>query len=335
MSVKKSTAVALIFLIAATTSLAQRRAGANGAAFLKVGVGARAVGLGSAVTTIGGDVEQMFWNPAGTALKDQRIQAAFSYNNWLAGIKQNVGSVAYNWQGIGTIGVGFISFGVSDIPANRDPFNDPSTASTYDYMDMAGQITFSRYVTDKLALGITGKYIREKIDDQTAWAIAFDVGSLYDIGWMGWKVGARLSNIGSDLKFNDPSGLVRYTYSSLIPITFSMGTSITPLVSESQVGRVAVDVVKQQDYLPYFNIGMEYTVEDLLSLRAGYKLNYSDVEDPGRTNRNPIQTSIEGWSVGGGVHTLWQDYEVRIDYAFTDMKIVKDVHRFSIRFGWK
>lgn len=327
MSFKKIFTVLLVILVASTTTFGQRKAGNNGAAFLKVGVGARSVGMGSAVTTNGGDVEQMFWNPAGIAMKDQKIQAAFSYNNWLAGIKQNVGSVSYNWEGIGTIGAGVILFGVSDIPATRDPFNDPSTATTFDYMDMAAQISFARYVTDRLSLGVTGKYIREKIDDLTATAVAFDVGSLYDIGVLGWKVGARLSNIGSDIKY--------YDFSSPIPITFSMGTSITPLSTESQKGRVAVDVVKQQDYLPYFNVGMEYSVEDMLALRAGYKLNYSDVDDPGRTNRNSIQTSIEGWSVGGGVHTTWSDYDVRIDYAFTDMKILKDVHRFSIRLGWK
>ncbi len=326
MIVKKISAVLLVLLVA-TAAFGQRKAGNNGAAFLKVGVGARAVSMGSAVTTIGGDVEQMFWNPAGIAMKDQKIQAAFSYNNWLAGIKQNVGSVSYNWEGIGTIGAGVILFGVSDIPATRDPFNDPNTSTTYDYMDMAAQISFARYVTDRLSLGVTGKYIREKIDERAATAVAFDVGSLYDIGWMGWKVGARLSNIGSDIKY--------YDFSSPIPITFSMGTSIMSLSTESQKGRVAVDVVKQQDYLPYFNVGMEYSVEDMLAIRAGYKLNYSDVEDPGRTNRNPILVSIEGWSVGGGVHTTWSDYDVRIDYAFTDMKILKDVHRFSIRLGWK
>jgi hypothetical protein len=73
----------------------------------------------------------------------------------------------------------------------------------------------------------------------------------------------------------------------------------------------------------------------MLALRAGYKLNYSDTQDQGRTTRNPIQTSIEGWSLGGGVHTTWSDYTVSIDYSFTDMKILNDVHRFSLRLGWK
>jgi hypothetical protein len=157
--------------------------------------------------------------------------------------------------------------------------------------------------------------------------VAFDVGSLYDIGLMDWRVGARLSNIGSDITY--------YDYGSPIPITFSMGTSIMPLNVEDQQWRVSMDVVKQQDYLPYFNLGMEYTAINMLTVRGGYKLNYSDVEDLGRTDRNSIQTSIEGWSVGGGVHMDLEELHLRIDYAFTDMKILNDVHRFSFNIEWK
>jgi hypothetical protein len=327
MSAKKVLAVALVLLVACPLAFGQRKAGTNAAAFLKVGVGAREVALGSAVTTLQGTVEQMFWNPAGTAMKDGMAQATFSYANWLAGIKHMVGALAYNWEGIGTVGVGLITFGESDIPATRDPFNDPSTNTTYDYMDMAVQLTFSRYVTDRLSLGITAKYINEKIDDQTASAVAFDVGSLYDIGILGWRVGARLSNVGSDMKY--------YNYASPIPITFSMGTSIMPLATDTQKWLVSADVVKQQDYIPYFNVGMEYTVLDMLSLRVGYKLNYSDTQDAGRATRNPILASIEGWSLGGGVHATISDLDARVDYSFTDMKILSDVHRFTLHLGWK
>jgi hypothetical protein len=327
MTAKKVIAVVMLLLLACPLTLSQRKAGINSAAFLKVGVGARSVGMGSSVTTLRGDVEQMFYNPAGIATTGEQIQASFSYANWLAGIKHSVGAISYNWEDIGTIGVGLIMFGDNNIPATRDPFNDQSTSSTFDYMDMALQVSFARYVTDRLSLGITAKYINESIDDLSASAVAFDVGSLYDIGLLDWRVGARLSNVGSDIKY--------YDFSSPIPITFSMGTSLMPLNTEDQKWLVSVDVVKQQDYLPYFNVGMEYTVLNMLMVRGGYKLNYSDVEDPGRTNRNPIQTSIEGWSLGGGVRTSFSDLDLRIDYAFTDMKILNDVHRFSIHIGWK
>ena len=62
----------LLVLLLAQTGVAQnRKAGLTGAAFLKVGVGARNVALGTAVTALSGDVTQMFYNPAGIALKDR------------------------------------------------------------------------------------------------------------------------------------------------------------------------------------------------------------------------------------------------------------------------
>jgi len=327
MSSTKVLAVALALLVACGAAVGQRKAGINGAAFLKVGAGAREVGLGSAVTTLGGEVEQMFWNPAGIVLTDERMQASFSYANWLAGITHVVGAVSYNVEGIGTFGAGLITFGDGSIPAMRDPFTDPGSGSTFAYMDMAAQVTYARHVTDLLTLGITAKFINEKIDDRSATAVAFDVGSLYTIGMLDWKVGARLSNVGSDLTY--------YDYASPIPITFSMGTSIVPLKTDVQSVLFSADVVKQQDYLPYFNVGMEYTIQDMIALRAGYKLNYSDTQDLGRTTRNPIQTSIEGWSLGAGLHATVADYTVRFDYSFTDMKILNDVHRFTLHLGWK
>ena len=111
--------IALLVLgMAVQTADAQtRKSGVNSAAFLKVGVGARQVALGSAATSFTGDVSNMFWNPAGIALQNEMMQASFTHNNWIAGLQQEVAAVSYNLEDIGTFGVGFMTFGISDIPA--------------------------------------------------------------------------------------------------------------------------------------------------------------------------------------------------------------------------
>ncbi|MGH7456997.1 MAG: hypothetical protein ACRENG_36950, partial [bacterium] len=77
--------VLVLILVATDLSFGQvEKSGYTGAAFLKVGVGARAVALGSAVTSLTGDVNQMFWNPAGIALSNNQWQATFTYNRWIA-----------------------------------------------------------------------------------------------------------------------------------------------------------------------------------------------------------------------------------------------------------
>src|SRR5437879_7830560 len=54
-----------VFLIAYTGIVACCHAASSGASFLKLGVGARALGLGSAYTSIADDATALHWNPAG------------------------------------------------------------------------------------------------------------------------------------------------------------------------------------------------------------------------------------------------------------------------------
>src|SRR5689334_8512028 len=54
-------------------------AGTTGAEILKIGVGARAIGMGEAYTAQADDVSSLYWNPAGLALMQER-QASFMYD---------------------------------------------------------------------------------------------------------------------------------------------------------------------------------------------------------------------------------------------------------------
>ncbi|MFH0991717.1 MAG: PorV/PorQ family protein [bacterium] len=342
MKLLRSALIVLSILAIVLSAPAQvRKAGLNSAAFLKVGVGARSVGLGSASTSVAEDVGQMFWNPAGIALRTEQLQGTVSYNKWIADLKHNAFGVSYKLGDIGTIGIGAIMFGVTGIPAYRDiaPVAlasqqiDQATSGTYDYQDIALQATFARQFSDQLSLGATIKYISEALDDQTKSAVAVDLGSIYTIGSIGnylydWKISARLSNLGSGIKY--------YDVESPIPITFSVGTSFKPIKSEG-IGELllAVDAVKPQDSPQLFYVGGEYTYRGFLSIRGGYKLNYSGAEDNGTSTRSSIKQSIEGLSVGGGIRFDLDQYNLRVDYAMTSMDILDAVHRITLTVGMK
>lgn len=316
--------------------LSQRKAGLTGAAFLKVGVGARAIGMGSAVTAIAGDVNQMFWNPAGIALKEDKLQASFSYNRWIADLSHNAAAVTYNLEDVGTIGFGVIMFGITGIPADRDiPTDpalaqfriDPSNTNSYDYSDLAVQVSFARYVIDNLSLGATVKYVTQSIDGLSTSAIAVDFGSVYHIGVYDWTIAARFNNLGSDMKFFD----IAYG----LPLSFSIGSAITPFTfGDAKVG-VAVDAVKPQDGPQYFFSGVEANFMNMISVRAGYKLNYSGTDDGGTSARTAIKSTIEGLSAGAGVTTDLMGYGVRVDYSFTQMDILDAAHRVTLSVSMK
>ena len=334
--------IVLSMLVLVLDGTAQvRKAGLNGAAFLKVGVGARNVGLGSASSSLTEDVGQMFWNPAGIALRTEQMQATFSYNKWIAGLNHNAFGVSYKLADVGTIGIGAIMFGVKGIPAYRDVAPaamvsqqiDMATSGTYDYQDLALQVSFARTFSDQLSLGVTMKYISENIDDMTKGAFAVDMGSIYNIGSLSnilydWKISARLSNLGSGIKY--------YDVEAPIPITFSVGTSFKPLKDE-KVGEllIAIDAVKPQDSPQLFYVGGEYTFGNFLSVRGGYKLNYSGAEDDGTSTRKAIKQSIEGLSIGGGVRVEMSGYMLHFDYAMTQMDILDAVHRVTLSVSMK
>jgi hypothetical protein len=329
------TAFLLMVCLTADVADAQnRKAGLNAAAFLKIGVGARQVGLGSAATALTGDAANMYWNPAGIVLaNDQLGQASFTYNKWIADLNQQAAAVTYNFRDIGTIGVGFMTFGISGIKADRDVYpGDPAlqalqidqmSSDTYDYRDLLLQLSYARSITDQLSLGINFKYISQKIDDQSAQTVAFDFGSVYDIGVMNWKIGARLCNLGGDMKF--------YDFAQSIPLTFSIGTSITPYSDDVNKVMVAVDGVKPQDGLQYYYAGLEYSFMDMVSVRGGYKFNYSGANDGGSSFAPQINTTIERFSLGAGFQTTFSDYGIRLDYAYTQMDLVDAVHRITLQ----
>jgi hypothetical protein len=335
--IKRIVAALMIVLITAGLVSGQvKKTGYTGAAFLKVGVGARAVALGSATTSMTGDVNQMFWNPAGIAMSNNQWQATFTYNRWIADLTHNAGAIAHDFGSLGTIGIGFISLGLSDIAADRDvvpsfligtfkPF-DTETGSTYNYLDLALQVTYARNFTDKLALGVSFKVINQSIDSEGATSFAFDFGSTYKIGFRNAVLGARINNLGKDLKFFD--------IGAPLPLVFSVGGSINLIENHQHKLMIMADATKPQDADQLVFAGGEYSFNDLVSVRGGWKFNYSGVDDTKRNEFDQRQINAprteEGVSLGGGLKVPMGDKKIVLDYAFTEFGLLDSAHRFSL-----
>src|SRR5205085_11630863 len=71
---------------AAQFTLGQQRAGTASGTFLKIGVGARATGLGESFVAVANDPSAIYWNPAGLA-SIQRQAISFSHVEWPADIR--------------------------------------------------------------------------------------------------------------------------------------------------------------------------------------------------------------------------------------------------------
>jgi hypothetical protein len=322
-----SLVAAVAFASVATAQ--ERKAGLNGAAFLKIGVGARMVALGSAATTVHSDPNAMFWNPAGTVMDGGKTAVTFTRNEWLVGMNHDVAAVARSFNGIGTIGIGVIRLGLDGIAADRDiaptdevrflQVDENIGADTYGFNDLAVMVNYSRQFTDRLKIGANFKFIRQRIDDQSATTVASDVGVIYETGFRDLTLGARLNNLGGDLEF--------YNNPAPIPLSFSLGASMSIAREENSRFTALVDAFKPQDEPQFYFAGAEWALADRVFLRGGYKLGFSGTRDSfGKSNTD------EGFSFGGGIVVPFGDAVLNLDYAYTEFSILDNTHRFSFVF---
>ena len=65
---------------------------------LKIGVGARAIGMGEAYTAQADDVSSLYWNPAGLALMQERQASFMPYDQMLSGFEV---SKRQRWNSLG------------------------------------------------------------------------------------------------------------------------------------------------------------------------------------------------------------------------------------------
>jgi hypothetical protein len=169
--------------------------------FLAIGVGARALGMGSAYTSVVNDVTSGYWNPAGILGVKGDLQVGVMHSEYFAGIaKYDYIGLAKPIDSMSTIGFSFIRFGIDNIPNTIDLI-DPSGNIDYDRItsfstaDQAFIITYARKMrVPGLRIGGNAKVIYRRVGQfGQAWGFGLDAGAQYDLDrW-------RFSAVGRDI----------------------------------------------------------------------------------------------------------------------------------------
>lgn len=276
----------LIMLLGTMTPGVWAESAGRAGAFLKMGVGARALGMGSAYTAVADDSTAAFWNPAGLALLE-KSEASFMHANLTLDRKYNFFNYAHvlkdkNGKSKGAVALSHIRFGVDGIPETRLASNDvdgngklddPATLPNgsgvagqnvyiFSYFDDTETSTFGSYarrLADKFYGGINIKSLKQSLFTNSADSWGMDLGFLYQAAEKA-MIGLSVRDLGEKLKWDTASG-----HSDSVPITTSVGVSYKPVTS----WLVAADINKVQDMNAKFRIGTEYWFKDLAALRLG------------------------------------------------------------------
>lgn len=304
------------------------KVGGSGSAFLKIGVGARATGMGGAFGSVSDDLSSIFWNPAGVADIDG-FSADFSYTSWFAGLQHNFAAVSAPLGNDFTLAAHFISLSSDEIEITTMA-KDEGTGSYYKLQDIAAGITFSGFLTEQFSFGFTAKYVHNGLANLTSNGLAFDVGTKYQTGIRGITLGFSIHNLaaeqayeGQDLhtarKLYDamnsaPLDATYRAYDYGIPISFRAGISGNVIETPEHLLKAAFDFTTISDAPEIFALGAEYGWKDLLYIRGGYMIGHDQL----------------GLTGGVGIKYFSGGFNGKIDYAINPTTDLGLINRLSV-----
>ena len=176
------------------------KSGTAAAQFLKIGVGARAMGLGGAIVASSEDAYSLYWNPAGIT-KVKRITLATSHTEWFSDIRHDFLSLVIPVTLTSSVGLNVVVLNMGDMEVTT--IDDPhGTGEFFGASDIALGATYALRVTNFFSLGFTGKYIQQSIYNEKASTFALDVGSVLDVPFYGLRLGMNFSNFGGKLQMD-------------------------------------------------------------------------------------------------------------------------------------
>lgn len=324
--------------------------------FLSIGVGARAVGMGSAFSSVSDDATSGYWNPAGLTRVEPNIQIALMHTDYFSGMASyDFGAIAFNLDEKSALGVSYIRFGIDDIPNTTELIDsdgniDYDRIRSFSAADNAFLLSYARILNEKLQLGVSTKIIRRTAGSFAgSWGFGLDAGVQYQ--WNQWHFAAMGRDITST--FNAWSYDLDESMREVFTIT---GNEIPESSLEITLPRVILGASRRFAFTDHIgmmasldmqitsdgkrnvlikgdpfsidpSLGVEFHYNQIVFLRAGagnYQSYYTSAEERVRS----VQFNM-------GIGVVIRDI-LALDYALTDVgdnSIALYSNIFSVRFN--
>lgn len=330
-----------LLLVLSSMSIAKSvtKAGTTAAGFLAIDVGSRGTAMGSAYVSVANDATAMYWNPAGIA-RLNNFEAVFSNSRWIADLTFNFAGIVFPIENVGNLGLNATFLTMAEQIERTTIASPDGTGEYFDAGSYAFGLSYARNLTERFSIGFNVKYINERMYHSTAYGFALDVGALFDTNFQGLKLGMSISNYGTKMKLDGFDTQVQHdiapsihgnnaninarleTNSYDLPLMFRFGISMDVLKGLYKSNFIlSADALHPSDDYEYVNLGAEYILYEIFSLRAGYKELFSEDTEQGLTLGAGIRYNISGATT------------IFFDYSYIDFGVFSDIHMFNIGFG--
>lgn len=285
---KKTLFIIILTVMAATTKAQDSRTGYN---FLRLPVSAHAAALGGDnISIIEDDESMIFNNPALlSSVSDKTIN--LNYMNYMSGA--NTASASFNRiikeRASVAASAQFIDYGKmketdeNNIQTGEFSAKDISIAGYFSYM-----------LTDRLAGGITAKFITSYIGDYNSTAMGVDLGLNYYDPEKEWSVSLVAKNLGGQMKAYDDQ------YDRM-PIDIQLGASKRFAHMPFRISATLVDL-NHLDYkfINHLVAGVDIIISPTIWVGAGY--NFRRANEMKITETDGESSHGAGLSFGAGIN---------------------------------
>ncbi|MDR3113858.1 MAG: hypothetical protein LBU09_05725 [Endomicrobium sp.] len=336
----------LALMIIASMAVQSAYAGSGGAAFLKKGIGARALALGGAYTALADDTSSLYWNPAGLA----RVQ---DYSVSLMGTSGS----SDEWENLSDMTPSY-NFAAFSVPLSRfsNYFKGLVVAvgyfnSTFKNVTKTSEEGISGYFNDvqnalfvsfgapmwegntNLYAGVTFKYISEKmetVDAGSASGYDIDAGLIYNV-FDTLNFGVFISN-GAAMGWEGNGG----TDHSKVTAKFGISNNFS--LNKKVKLTPAIDIVQVHQEPLSANFGLEFSYLDAFD---SYNLALSGIHVRGGLNSYALEKRYDvsetineniSYCFGFGIDLTVFGKFFQLDYAFAMGNVFDRQSKVSLNF---
>jgi len=321
----------LILTQADTSGNPFAKVGIVGSKILTVYTSPKVASLGeAAVVLLGSDPLLMFNNPASIVFANSRAVGIGFVPYW---VQTYVSELAYVHP-MKRYTLGFYIHGVysGGFKWTEIDENDPKgyvEKGTFSYTGMVFGTVLGGRLTDRFSVALAPKLMWEGFGNFTnVWALAVDIGTVYQTGFRGINIGMSVLNFGFDPSLKGT--YIRYIYAGgditadtmkyspyKLPLTFKAGISVDIFRSAFHSLMGIVEVNHPSDNSESFNIGLKYSyASDLIYFSVGKKFRDGLWVSP---------THDELFAAGFGINI----FGISFDYSYTVNYRMPDISRFG------